>query len=123
LVPGDDLEDLAARECDALPAGDHPRSLGANRKARTRPGQRNPHRVGGDFEGRSAEQNFERRASKGIADKCVGKPQAETVERAGNRDADRLVAGPAKILHRGVQTRRQHLQSGGHSAIGSPGTW
>jgi len=80
LLAGDDLEDLAAQQCHALPSAENALSLGTNRKARAGTGECDAHGVGGDFEGRSAEQNLERRAAREIADERVGQSQTEPVE-------------------------------------------
>ncbi len=75
--------------------------------------------VGGDLEARTAVQDFERRRPRRVADQRIAEAQADPVERTRNRHAERLIADPAEILHRCVQTRGQHLQCGAHAAIGS----
>ncbi len=116
------LKDLPARQRDAFARCHHSRRPIARRKARSGAGERDPHRIGSDFEDRPAKQDFQPRHSRAIADERIGEPQAEPVQGARNRDTDVLAADPAEILHCRVQTWSQHLQTGAHSMIGSLST-
>ena len=113
-----DPEHVAAREDRALPGGDDPHAV-ADREAGAGAGDRDPRRFRHDLEGRSAEQDFERRRTRRIADERVAEAQGGGVERARDRDPQRLIPDPAEILHRRVQAGIQHFETSIHAAAGS----
>ena len=121
LAAKHDPEDLAAKERNTLPCGESPPAVNED-QAGAGSGDREPHAVGHDLQSGSAAQDFERRGTLGITDERVSEPQSEAIERARNRNAKRLVADPAEILHRRVQTRVQHAQAGIHAATGALST-
>ena len=64
-----------------MPGRDDMPMFALDRQSRADTGDRDPHRVGGDFEARTAVQDFERRRSRRIADERIAEAQAEAVER------------------------------------------
>ncbi len=67
-----------------------------------------------EAQGRAVEGEFQAGGVLGVAQQAVAEPEAERVEGAGRRHADRPVAAPARVvLHRGQGAAGEHVQGGG----------
>ena len=78
-------------------------------------------RLGMEQQLRAEQGAFERRGAFVVADQQVGRAQRVLVERAGRRDADAVITGPAGILHRGGESGLDDLDGGaGVSRHGAP---